>query len=487
MKKKYTVYFILTALIASQTFTSCADSPAVNDESRESEANNETTTAVETAASDEDELPDINFDGREFKILSTDSTNYKAYIDVAETNGDVLNDAIYTSNRNVENRFDAVIAQTVIPLSEANNTVIKLLMAADHEYDIMSITDRFALQQAVQGTLLSYGDMPYIDLSKDYWCRSINETITIGGEQWLAYGDFNLSVYDYTYALAFNKQLLNELKLDNPYELVESGKWTFDAFNKMCIAAAKDLNGDTKMDENDQFGWSARGKQISPTMWVAAGVNSIKKDGSDLPYFSMPGDEQFRNAFEKIVDIAWNNDAWLTNDKSENITDDLMFKNGRALFQTTSFGLLDTGYYRDMQIEYGILPHPKFDEAQDSYYSRVEGGRIFVIPVTTTDTEFTGAMLEAMAASAHETIIPSYFEVALKTKYTRDDESAKMYDIIMETRVYDLGDTFWCEKIRDGFIRTLFASGSKDLASSIDSNKSAVETSIKETIDALKK
>ena len=62
-----------------------------------------------------------------------------------------------------------------------------------------------------------------------------------------------------------------------------------------------------------------------------------------------------------------------------------------------------------------------------------------------------------------------------------------MYDIIMETRVYDLGDTFWCEKIRDGFIRTLFRNGSKDLASAIESNKSAVETSIQETIDALKK
>ena len=208
MKRKIWIYFILTALLTSQVLTSCKETQPVSDESRDSETQNDTSTIIETAASDEDELPDITFDGREFKILATDSTNYKAYVDVAETNGDVLNDSIYTSNRNVENRFDAVIAQTVIPLSEANNTVIKLLMAGDHEYDIMSITDRFALQQAVQGTLLSYGDMPYIDLDKDYWCKSINKTITIAGEQWLAYGDFNLSVYDYTYVLAFNKQLL---------------------------------------------------------------------------------------------------------------------------------------------------------------------------------------------------------------------------------------------------------------------------------------
>ena len=253
LKGKKSIRFI-TLLLACLMAASCGESGSNDPDATANGGSETTSSAPETVASDKDELPDITFDGREFKILATNSTNYKAYVDVAETNGDVLNDAIYTSNRNIENRFDAVIAQTVIPLSEANNTVIKLLMAGDHEYDIMSITDRFALQQAVQGTLLSYGDMPYIDLDKDYWCKSNNETITIGGEQWLAYGDFNLSVYDYTYVLAFNKQLLGELKLDNPYELVESGKWTFDAFNKMCIAAVKDLNGDTKMDENDQYG-----------------------------------------------------------------------------------------------------------------------------------------------------------------------------------------------------------------------------------------
>ncbi len=479
--------FMLACLMAASA-VSCGGETVEPNDGTTAGQNDETTTAPETVANDKDELPDKKFDGKEFKVLAAESTAYKGYIDVAETNGDVLNDAVYNSNRSVEDRFDVKIVQEVQGAVQANETGAKVILSGDHEYDIISMTDRNVLWQAIDGMLLSYADMPYVDLTKDYWCQSINKSMTIGGQQWLAYGDFNLSVYDYTYALAFNKKLLDELKLDDPYALVDSGKWTFDVFNKMCIAASMDLNGDSKMDENDRFGWSANAKQLTPTMWVAAGAQSIKKDKDDLPYFSMANDEKFLEVYEKIVDITWANDAWYTGGvKDQNINLDMMFSDGNALFQTTSFGLLDTGYYRDMKIDYGILPHPKWDEAQESYYARVEGGRIFAIPITTVDKEFTGLMLEAMSSSAHEKILPAYFEVALKTKYTRDDESSRMFDLIMEGRVYDLGDTFWCVNIRDGFMRNLFKEGSKDLASAIASNKESVETSIADTIKALKK
>ena len=485
MSKRHIPALLLTAVIAAES-ASCG---ALTDQTETtSDTDSVSTAVIESVPSDRDELPELRFSGRKFRVLSTETTNYIGYLDVAETTGDLLNDAIYDSNRAVEERFDVVIAQQIIPLSDANNTVVKLLAAGEHEYDIMSMTDRYALEQAVQGALISYAELPNVDLDKDYWARSINDSIRIGGEQWLAYGDFNLSVYDYTYALAFNKKLVDELKLENPYTLVDSGKWTFDAFNRMCVATSADLNGDSKMDENDRYGWSANAKQITPTMWIAAGARSIKKDKDDLPYFSMANDEIFLEVYGRIVDLAWSNDAWYTGGiKDQNINLDPMFSDGNALFQTTSFGLLGTGYYRDMKIDYGVLPHPKWDEAQEGYYSRVEGGRIFIVPVTTTDTEFTGLMLEALASSAHANIIPAYFEVALKTKYTRDDESSRMFDLIMDTRVYDLGDTFWCSQIRDNFMRSLFREGSKDLSSAVAANKDSIDTLLKETADALRK
>lgn len=475
------------ALLCTLTLSTISCGDTVNDPYVSNTSSDETNESYDTVASDKDELPELKFGGREFRILAAESTAYKGYIDVAETNGDVLNDTIFEANRAVEARFDVSIVQESLGAVEANDTGAKIILAGDHEYDIISFTDRNALQHAVDGLLLSYADMPYIDLSKDYWCQSINESITINGKQWLAYGDFNLSVYDYTYTLLYNKQLHEELQLDDLYTLVEDGKWTLDVFNKMCISAVFDLNGDTIIDKNDRYGYSAVSKQISPTLWIAAGVTSIKKDSNDLPYFSMASDSKFQEVYEKIIDICYSNDVWCKDNYNGNVTNVQYFREGNSLFQTTSFGLLDNSYYREMEIDFGVIPHPKYDESQENYYSRVEGGRIFAIPVTTEDTEFTGLMLEALSASAHENIIPVYYETAIKTKYSRDDESSKMLDIIMDSRVYDLGDTFWCKQIRDGFIMNLFYSGSKDLASAIAQNKESVEAQISETVSALSK
>jgi glucan phosphorylase len=42
-------------------------------------------------------------------------------------------------------------------------------------------------------------------------------------------------------------------------------------------------------------------------------------------------------------------------------------------------------------------------------------------------------------------VIPTYYDVALTTKYARDDESADMLDIIKQGKIYDLG--YYCNAV----------------------------------------
>jgi len=479
------VLLLLAALLALGT--ACGGEAAPSGDTNAAGGAEDTTTAAPEIDNSKDELPALDFGGKVFKVLAAESTAYKGYLDVEEQTGDILNDALFNSNRAVEERLNIVFEQTVQGAVDANNTGGNLIMAGDHVYDLISLTDRNAFSFAVQGMLLPYDDMPYVDLEKDYWVQGINDVIRMDGTYWLAYGDFNLSIYDYTYALAFNKKMLDELKLDDPYALVDSGKWTIDTFQKMCLAANMDLNGDTKMDDTDRWGWSAIPKQIPPTLWIAAGAESIKKNKEDLPEFTMASDSHFSEVYAKIYEIAYTTECWAPNTINGDVLKLPMFKEGRALFQTTSFGQLDNDYYRTMETDFGILPHPKWDEAQKQYYSRVEGGRLFAIPVTTQDKELVGATLEALSYQASVDIIPAYFEITLKAKYTRDDESARMFDLIMDTRVYDLGDTMWSTQCRDGFIYDLFYKSQSDaLASAIAENKAMMEGELQKTIDGFK-
>jgi len=74
-------------------------------------------------------------------------------------------------------------------------------------------------------------------------------------------------------------------------------------------------------------------------------------------------------------------------------------------------------------------------------------------------------MLEALQSESAKTVRPAYYDIALKTKYTRDDDSVEMLDLIFNTRVVDIGDTTLCGEIRDGFMAQMFSSNNRDLAS----------------------
>ena len=63
----------------------------------------------------------------------------------------------------------------------------------------------------------------------------------------------------------------------------------------------------------------------------------------------------------------------------------------------------------------------------------------FAVPKTVSDPEFVGIITEALNAESYKAVFPAYYEVALKTKYTHDDESVKMLDYIVDHRVFDFG------------------------------------------------
>ncbi len=475
---KWVLFLLLAAMILSATACGSTESTETGAETIPTE-----TTAAETEETRlTDDLPDLDFEGRSFMVLAGLENWYKGYIDVEETTGDVLNDAIYDANRALEERFHVVIEQTTMNSGEAYTTGKELMMAGEHYYDIISFVDRNALSSAVEGMLLPYDEMPYINLDKAYWCQGINQSISIGNKNYLAYGDFNMTVYDYTHLLSFNWDMINDFGLENPYVLVDEGRWTYDTMSEMFSVVTSDLNGDGVMDEEDRYGLSSGTKTYLPSMWIGANVHPITKDEDDLLVFTAPGDTQFAEVYQSLFDIFWKGSQSMPF-----CTTTGGFAENRTLFNSSSFHSFSGDSMRDIEFDFGIIPYPKYTESQSQYYSRVEGGQIFVIPITTTDSEFTGAMLEAMSASAHNNIIPAYFEISLKVKYVRDNDSARMFDVVMDSRVYDLADTFWCSQIRDGFLGKLFADGNDALASALAANQKSIDASIAKTVEALVK
>ena len=92
-----------------------------------------------------------------------------------------------------------------------------------------------------------------------------------------------------------------------------------------------------------------------------------------------------------------------------------------------------------MDIEFGILPYPKMDEAQENYItSSHDTANVGAIPMTCGKADTMGAVLEVLARESAEDVVPAYYETALKVKYARDDQSSRMLDIIR----YNISEVF---------------------------------------------
>ena len=66
----------------------------------------------------------------------------------------------------------------------------------------------------------------------------------------------------------------------------------------------------------------------------------------------------------------------------------------------------------------------------------------------------------------------------MKGKYSRDNQSSQMLDLLYETRVYDLGDSFWCDIIRDNFIKTMMTTNDRNLSSNLKKYKKIIVKTI---------
>ena len=101
-----------------------------------------------------------------------------------------------------------------------------------------------------------------------------------------------------------------------------------------------------------------------------------------------------------------------------------------------------SAYFRDADVDIGVLPYPKYDDAQENYIS-LDWGGFMCVPGTVENPDMVGAVLELLAYDSEETVIPTYYDIMLDGKLARDDDSVKMFDILFDTIAYEVGGNYF--------------------------------------------
>ncbi|MCL2815167.1 MAG: hypothetical protein FWD23_11260 [Oscillospiraceae bacterium] len=429
--------------------------------------------------------------GAEYRIIGRLAVTSNRHWDARdlyaeEESGDIIEDAVFRRNKTIEEKFNIKI--TRIEADPPTSLARRAIQAGTNDYDIIydAIVQTKDLMTAGLG--LDLKNVPHIDLGKPWYDQNANRQLSIGNKLYTTFSDFTILDKDCTWVYLFNKQLLADLALEDPYQLVREGKWTIDKLYDMCKDASRDLDGDGVMGNWDQYGYMGESFNMYVGL-VAADVVLFPKDADDLPKFSGMNERVFI-AFEKLLGVFGNKEISL---RAEDITGyagdiwvevmDAGFMEGRVLFNNA--GMNRVTLFRSMEIDFGILPSPKLNEAQENYYNTVthHSATSFVIPVTLAgeDLARVGAVTDALAAESRYTLIPAYYETQLKTKLTRDDDSSEMMDLIFANRRFDLGLIFGFGDIV-GIFGTAMTQNNANIASRLESAEPRAERDIEKLI-----
>ena len=441
-RAKRSIALILALCLSLPFFFGCSEAqkeqPAKSPDAAETDTLTDTPAEAEPEETEvtrkhaPDTLPaDLDFGGETFMIYYASAYGPQILIEGGEEQtGEIVADTVAANNQSVEERLNVDLgffADKSADWSTVAGIVSGMIMADDNTYDVF-MGDQYGMTQTVsKGYYLNAFNLPYFDFDQPWWNGDFMENLQFFPDSRIFLtGDFSLSALCRMYVQYYNKTLYATLwsNPDELYDLVLEGKWTIDKMSELISAAYQDLNGNGQVDTNDRLGFVAYSTYSSTDPFLyCANIPFTSRDEDGRIVIDM-NQERAVDLTEKIVDLFYQEGSCFETTAP--------FSKGNALFYDGQ--LRDAEGFRDMEDDFGFLPSPKMDEQQDRYYDIVTDTNLLsVIPVTSTRSAMAGAVLEALNAQAYRTAVPAWYEVTLKLKYSRDEISADIIDLIHDS------------------------------------------------------
>lgn len=488
MQKK-TIALLLLASLLLTTFAGCGNSS--NEETTPKET---TTTSTETTVDDTEitvDLPEgLSFSGATYTILSREDLEWENEMCTPELTGDTVNDAIYNREITVEERLNVAIDAYKTPGIWGNewaffDKIRAAVRSGDASYQLVAGYAYYIPSLATEGLFTNLLEMNYLDFDKPWWNSDLRDELTLYGQLYFGGGDLSYTMIAQMYGVFFNKNMAEEYAVEDLYTVVEEGRWTYDYLYTLVNSIGRDLDGNGKMDENDEYGLIMVNGNQCDTFFAAYDQPVTSKDSSGNIVLRL-GDAKAIDCAEKMMTFYDNKINVYSMEEDNDYKCYIPFKEGRALLNIATLAYA-AKQLREVDFEYGILPLAKYDEDQDAYHTMSQDAySLFCVPLNAGDTDMIGAVTELMAYESWKNVTPAYFEIALKSKYSRDEASSQMLDLIRDGALFNFGfvNSYSCENIMH-ILRNVVA-GNQGYATILAANEQKYETALEKLVQAYK-
>ena len=427
--------------------------------------------ALKVLVDEEREIFDINVDGVKsianvleyLKIVANDGISDK-YIagdfvilvagnwagnDFAakETESATVNKAIYDRNKYMLDEYGVnIITKDVIASNSTTGSGVGYDMlyaeylAGTSEYDAAMIGSQDAISAGYKGFLHDLNDIPTLDLSSDLWDQNILSDLDTYGRNYFATGDISYVDDASAAVMYFSNATLDAVGLESPYDLVRSGEWTFEKYYEMIKATGADLDSDGVYSaQTDRFGLLSDSAN-SLSMLTASGEKVADFVDGKLT-LTLKNDKTIAlyDEYQSIVRTPGYALNWERDDTYNTGDITTMMNEGRALFWSRT--LLNYRTLKNGKVDYGIVPMPKYDSAQEGYHTRIDANasQYVCVPETVENFGRTGKVLTLLAEQGSKVSDAYRTDVATKADESIDNNILEMLDIVLDSSTYDFG------------------------------------------------
>lgn len=461
MKKKIlalllALVMILPLVVACQN---TPDEPDNTDDSTASEANTDESGTPDDSEEEtkeevaKDYLADYKekTNGKTVTILQWQEYTMQEFdVDPNKDMSDNINNAIFKRNEAVKDRLGVTLKfiETTGNSKNMANYIDKVKSdfgSSQTEYDMFAAYSRIAPQLAYKGYVEDLNSLEPLDLSAAWWPASLIDECKVGDKVYFCSGDLSTNMLWMMTGVYFNKSLLDQYKLDYPYELVKENKWTMETLKTMSANVFNELDSKEGKTDGDFYGLTIYDDCLD-ALSIAGGFTSISRDASgklvlDSNFFG----EKMQNYMKFLYEWFHTSDGYFYSKSTTGARN--MFKESRALFMVDRLFVAagkdsntDEANKEGISFGFGIVPVPMYEESQGGYGTGVgHNFTTYAISKKANDKTATAATLELLGAESYRYVTPAVFEVAMKLRYSKDDVDSEMYDLIRNSVKFELG------------------------------------------------
>ena len=281
---------------------------------------------------------------------------------------------------------------------------------------------------AVKGLTLNLFDLPNVDLDKKWWSEDYVEGAMVNGKIFMGVGDIAHSIYEGMEVIFINETMAySYLDGIDIYQIVEDGDWTFEKL--------EEYTNTVQYNENEgNYGLLLNAHAVR-NFNASFEVEMAVQDAVTKKYsFPLTPTERTGNIFEALRDFCNSNTSVYYKEKTQDDikASNVLFGGSKALFYAQYLKAAES--LISSEVDYGILPFPKWDDNQLEYHTSLKDDvTAFCVPYNIKNREMVGTILEALCMYGYQKVRPAYYEQVLSYRLLGRPELADMLNSIRDS------------------------------------------------------